>query len=93
MANWTTLSQERRPFRLIKVFEVVIGLAAFPNDSTETVLGTIEVKHSFECVTSWVRVINTLEGATVSKLIERQPGAGLPEFKNEYRDRSDNFEV
>jgi len=60
---------------------------------TNDLLATVEIKHSLACNTSWVRVINTLEGATVNKVVERRAGGGLPAYKKEDRELSSNFAI
>lgn len=39
---------------------------------------TARVLHSPSCTTSWVHVVNTVEGATVHKYIERREAEGVP---------------
>lgn len=60
---------------------------------TNDLLATVEIKHALKCNTTWVRVINTLEGATVNKVIERRAGDGLPAYKKAEPEPSGNFAV
>ncbi|WJH26709.1 DUF2690 domain-containing protein [Pseudarthrobacter defluvii] len=60
---------------------------------TDTLLATVEIKHSPKCHTTWVRVTNTLEGATVAKKLERQSDGALPAFEREDKDLSKDFEI
>ncbi len=60
---------------------------------TDNLLATVEIKHAPKCNTTWVRVINTLEGSTVNKVIERRAGDGLPAYKVEDPEFSSNFAV
>jgi hypothetical protein len=59
---------------------------------TNRPIATVEVRHSAPCNTSWVRVINQLEGTTVNKVIERAATAGLPKNRDETEDKTENIE-
>jgi hypothetical protein len=49
-----------------------VTIASYPiKDPSNNVLGTVEVRYSATCNTNWVRVNNTVTGASADKYIER----------------------
>ncbi len=60
---------------------------------TNDLLATVEIKHALKCDTTWVRVINTMEGVTIDKVLERRAGDGLPAYKKSEPEPSGNFAV
>ncbi|MDI2036853.1 SEFIR domain-containing protein [Paenarthrobacter nitroguajacolicus] len=60
---------------------------------TDNPLATVQIKHAPKCNTTWVRVINTLDGSTVNKVVERRAGDGLAAFKSEVPEFSGNFSI